>query len=267
LTVETNAQPEGRNQAGNATTGSPLLSLSAIELKIGNKAILNDISLDLFSGEFISLMGPNGSGKTSLLLTIMGLVEPTSGTKSGFGRDLANQKTSELVQDLGFIFQNPDHQIFTASIREEALFTLQNLGLLSPGKEAEAMAWLTRLGLANELDRHPQSLSYGEKRRLNLIGAILHGPQLLLIDEMLIGQDLENANIWMQLLKEYCDQGNTVLLVNHHPDLTSRYCDRVLFMDNAKIQVDAPTSHAFMEITTLGHSAFTPRVFAGGPLA
>ena len=267
LTAEINTQPERENRTGTKMTESPFLSLSAIELKVANKAILDDISLDLFSGEFIGLMGPNGSGKTSLLLTIMGLVEPTAGSKSGFGRDLAKQKTSDLVRDLGFIFQNPDHQIFTASIREEALFTLQNLGLLSSEKEAEAMAWLKRLGLANEPDRHPQSLSYGEKRRLNLVSAILHDPKLLLIDEMLIGQDLENANIWMQLLKEYCGLGNTVLLVNHHPDLTSRYCDRVLFMDHAKIQVDAPTDQAFAEITALGHSAFTPRVFAGGPVA
>ena len=267
LKTEMSTQPEENSESQIETAGAPLLSLSDIEFKIHAKTILNEINLDLCPGEFIALMGPNGSGKTSLLLAIMGLIEPAGGTKFGFGHDLSSQKTSGLVRKMGFIFQNPDHQIFTASIREEALFTLQNLGLLSRNKEAEAMAWLTRLGLADELDRHPQSLSYGEKRRLNLISAVLHEPKLLLIDEMLIGQDLENANIWMQLLKEYCQQGNTVLLVNHHPDLASRFCDRVIFMDNAKIQVDAPTGAAFAEIAALGYSAFTPRIFTGGPIA
>ena len=197
----------------------------------------------------------------------MGLVEPTGGSKFGFGQDLSKRKISDLVRQMGFIFQNPDHQLFTASIREEALFTLENLGLLTPKKEAEAMAWLCKMGLAGELDRHPQSLSYGEKRRLNLVSLILHDPKILLIDEMLIGQDLENARLWMRQLKAFCEQGNTVLLVNHHPGLTNRYCDRVIFMDQGEIQVDAPTITAFEEIANRGYEAFIPHAVAGGQIA
>ena len=246
---------------------APILSLSEVTLERNQQPILQDINLDLYPGEFIGLLGPNGSGKSSLLLTLMGLLEPASGSKSGFGRDLANAKVSDLVQDMGFIFQNPDHQLFTASLREEALFTLVNLGLLSPNKEAEAMAWLENMHLAADLERHPQSLSYGEKRRLNLVSAVLHDPQLLLIDEMLIGQDLENAMTWMGLLRSYCLRGSTVLLVNHHPELTSRYCDRVLFMDEGRIWVDAPPDEAFARIAALGYEAFTPQGYAGGQLA
>jgi energy-coupling factor transport system ATP-binding protein len=198
---------------------------------------------------------------------MMGLLPPTEGSKYGFGRDLSNAKVSDLVQEMGFIFQNPDHQLFTVSIREEALFTLANLGLLTERKEAEAMTWLERLGLSEDLDRHPQTLSYGEKRRLNLVGTILHDPKILLIDEMLIGQDLENAVTWLGLLRGYCLRGNTVLLVNHHPDLTSRYCDRVLFMDGGQIKVDRRTDEAFAEITNLGFNTFTPQIQAGGQLA
>ena len=250
-----------------AAAKTALVSLSDINLTIGDKAILDKVTLDLYPGEFIGLMGPNGSGKTSLLLTLMGLVQPTTGSASAFGRDLTEQKTSDLVPNIGFIFQNPDHQLFTASLWEEALFTLANLGLSTPKKEAEAMTWLKRLGLANELDRHPQTLSYGEKRRLNLISSILHDPKLLLIDEMLIGQDMENATIWMRLLKEYCERGNTVLLVNHHPELTNRYCDRVIFMDRGNIAIDAPTDTAFTQIATQGFATFTPKALAGGQIA
>ncbi len=246
---------------------APILSLSEVTFERNQQAILKNINLDLYPGEFIGLLGPNGSGKSSLLLTLMGLLEPASGSKSGFGRNLSKAKVSDLVQDMGFIFQNPDHQLFTASLREEAFFTLVNLGLLSPTKEAEAMAWLETMHLAADLERHPQSLSYGEKRRLNLVSAILHDPKILLIDEMLIGQDLENAMTWMGLLRGYCLRGSTVLLVNHHPELTSCYCDRVLFMDEGRIRVDAPPKEAFGQIAGLGYPAFTPQGYAGGQLA
>jgi energy-coupling factor transport system ATP-binding protein len=249
------------------TKPEPVLSLSGLGLTLNQTRIFEDIDLDLYPGQFVGLLGPNGSGKTSLLRSMMGLLPPTEGSKYGFGRDLSTAKVSDLVQEMGFIFQNPDHQLFTVSIREEALFTLANLGLLTERKEAEAMTWLERLGLSEDLDRHPQTLSYGEKRRLNLVGTILHDPKILLIDEMLIGQDLENAVTWLGLLRGYCLRGNTVLLVNHHPDLTSRYCDRVLFMDGGQIKVDRRTDEAFAEITNLGFNTFTPQIQAGGQLA
>jgi ABC-type hemin transport system ATPase subunit len=78
---------------------------------------------------------------------------------------------------------------------------------------------------------------------------------------------LENAVTWLGLLRGYCLRGNSVLLVNHHPDLTRRYCDRVLFMDEGQIKVDRPTDEAFAEITNLGFNAFTPKARAGGQLA
>ena len=267
MTTETDYEQLENSGSKSMAAQEPLLSLKDINLAIRNKTILKGINLDLYPGEFIGLMGPNGSGKTSLLLTIMGLVEPTGGSKFGFGQDLSKRKISDLVRQMGFIFQNPDHQLFTASIREEALFTLKNFGLLTPKKEAEAMAWLCKMGLAGELDRHPQSLSYGEKRRLNLVSLILHDPKILLIDEMLIGQDLENARLWMRQLKAFCEHGNTVLLVNHHPGLTNRYCDRVIFMDQGEIQVNAPTITAFEEIANRGYEAFIPRAVAGGQIA
>ena len=242
-----------------ADKACPLYRLENVSLKAGQKTILEDTTLDLYAGEFISLMGPNGSGKTSLLQLMMKLLPVNSGQIFAFGQDLANTRTSTLVEKVGFLFQNPDHQLFTQSVWEEATLTLENLHQLTPEKIEEAESWLSRLELSDRLQTHPNRLSYGEKRRLNLVSALLHGPALLILDEFLIGQDSVNAHQWMHFLSDFTNLGNTVLLVNHHPELSQIYCDRILFLNEGKLQIDSPAVEAFAKIADLGFSAFLPQ--------
>jgi energy-coupling factor transport system ATP-binding protein len=254
--VKTDAEP--RPQIKTFKHDQPLLEVSKIHISINGRKILHDISLDVNPGEFIAIMGPNGSGKSTLLLTIMGFHTPGCGRLTGLGKDLTQAKTSELVTEIGYIFQNPDHQLFTQSVWQEATLTLQNLGLMTDENISKAKLLLEESGLAGRIDTHPQRLSYGEKRRLNLAAVILHSPKLLLIDEILIGQDMLNAHKWMNILKTYTAAGHAVLLVNHHAALTQTYCDRVIFLDAGKKVLDAPVSTAFTELELLGFQAFLP---------
>jgi energy-coupling factor transport system ATP-binding protein len=246
------------SQIKNFTVDQPLLEVSKIHVRINGKEILHDINLDVNPGEFIAIMGPNGSGKSTLLQTIMGFHTPERGRLTGLGQDLTQAKTSELVTDIGFIFQNPDHQLFTQSVWHEATLTLQNLELMTDENISNTKLFLEESGLAGRIDTHPQRLSYGEKRRLNLVAVILHNPKLLLLDEILIGQDMLNAHKWMNLLKTYTADGHAVLLVNHHAALTQTYCDRVIFLDAGKKVLDAPVSTAFTELELSGFQAFLP---------
>ncbi len=241
-------------------TDLDVIEISNMNVEFAGKQILNNIDLILNPGEFVALMGPNGSGKSTLLETIMGFHPIRSGTLKILNNLRTKNKTSALVSDIGYIFQNPDHQLFTQSIWFEATFTSSNLGILDEKREAMAAQWLELMGLGDRLHHHPQRLSYGEKRRLNLIAAMLHSPQLLLVDELLIGQDLENAQKWMLLLKDYTKFGNTVLLVNHHPDLTLSYCDRILFLDQGNIILDKLISKAFENLAALGYDTFLPSI-------
>lgn len=236
----------------------PILALTDIHLTLDGNPILKDIDLNLFPGEFISLMGLNGSGKTTLLQTIMGFYPNATGKRWAFGQDLTRAKTSALVPHIGYLFQNPDHQLFTTSVWDEVVLTCANLGMLDESMKTQATKGLEALGLVARAADHPQRLSYGEKRRLNLLSAMLHEPQLLLIDELLIGQDLVNANQWMAVLSEYTLKGNTVLLINHHADLTQTYCTRVVFLDQGQVIVDSPTAVAFAQLADLGFGAFLP---------
>ncbi len=239
-------------------TRQPIVQLSKVNVNRGGKHILHDIDLNLITGEFVALMGANGSGKTTLLETIMGFHKSASGSAYAFEKEISDTPITALVNHIGFIFQNPDHQLFTQSVWEEAVLTLKNLKRYTEEKAIFARDLLTQMGLLEKIDAHPQRLSYGEKRRLNLIAALLHDPQLLLIDELLIGQDMKNAHTWMMLLKEYTQIGNTVLLINHHAALTQTYCDRVIFLEDGKVIVDQPTSQAFVSLSNQGYAPFLP---------
>ena len=237
---------------------NPVLTVEDLHVSLSGKQILRNLSFAIYPGEFVAVMGPNGSGKSTLLQTLMGFHKINTGSIDRFGKASTNLKTTELVPDIGFIFQNPDHQLFTQSIWDEATLTINNLGLMSPAYHKKTMLLISEMGLEHRIEDHPQRLSYGEKRRLNLIAAILHHPRLLLIDEMLIGQDRLNADNAIKRLRFLADNGSAVLLVNHHADLTNTYCDRILFMDSGTIIIDHSVTDAFAKIAEHGFSSFLP---------
>jgi len=243
----------------NPVSHEEIIQIKNLSINLNEKPILQDFTLDLKRGQLIALMGPNGSGKSTFLQSIMGFFKPVSGSVIGFGCNLLREKTSSLVKNIGFIFQNPDHQLFTDSVFDEATLTIRNLDLVTPEAIHQTHLWLQQMHLGGRSGDHPQRLSFGEKRRLNLLAIILHQPELLLIDEFLIGQDRGNATHWMRFFRDYADQGNCVLLVNHHMELTKLFCDRIIFLDDGHIITDQPTDEAIASIENMGYQAFLPK--------
>lgn len=218
--------------------------------------VLHDLSFRVKAGEFISIMGDNGSGKTTLLHCLLGLHQPGAGRVEVMGGDTRKTPVSLLAQSVGFIFQNPDHQLFTDSVWEEAIFAPRNFGKLDKTTEDRVDELLNRCGLSDRRLDHPYRLSYGQKRRLNLISVLSYMPQLLLLDEVLIGQDPENAAFILDLLMEHVAGGGCVILVNHAPRITIRYTSRILFLSEGRLMVDAPTRQAFEQLKSLGRQAY-----------
>jgi len=236
----------------------PVIQMRNVAIEIQGHEILHNIDLSIHSGEFVALMGTNGSGKSTLLRTIMGFHELADGTCDLFGKSSEGIKTSDLVPNLGFVFQNPDHQLFTQSVWDEIILAVKNIGRMNEAIEQKAKQWLNHIGLENRLADHPQKLSYGEKRRLNLAAVLLHAPKLLLVDELLIGQDPTNANLLMRFLKAVVKMGYSVLLVIHQPRLTVDYCNRVIFLEEGNILIDEGVCSAFDSLLELGYHAFLP---------
>jgi energy-coupling factor transport system ATP-binding protein len=176
-----------------------------------------------------------------------------------FDENFPSNKISSLVRDVGYIFQNPDHQLFMQSVWDEAILTSKNLGIFTGDQKIRANEFFECLSLGEKRNDHPQRLSYGEKRRLNLLAVLLHQPRLLLIDEFLIGQDMANAHAWMRFFRDYTRQGNTILLVNHHTELTRQYCDRMIFLSEGKILINQPVKTAFDQLSVLNFSSYLPQ--------
>jgi energy-coupling factor transporter ATP-binding protein EcfA2 len=237
---------------------TPLICIENLHAGFNSQPVLRDISLEVRSGEFVSVMGDNGSGKTTFLHCLLGLHKPSQGRVEVMGHDTRRTPVSELARQVGFVFQNPDHQLFADSVWEEATLAARNFGALDETIEAHAGGLLTRCGLGGRLDDHPYRLSYGQKRRLNLISVLGYAPRLLLVDEILIGQDPDNAVFLLDLLQQQVEEGGAVILVNHAPHITRRYASRILFFADGQLAVDAPTSQAFEQLQAMGWVAYVP---------
>jgi energy-coupling factor transporter ATP-binding protein EcfA2 len=236
----------------------PVVAVEGLHLGYNGNPVLRDVSLEILPGEFVAVMGDNGSGKTTFLQSLLGLIRPTQGQVNVLGKNTRQGSVSDLARQVGFVFQNPDHQLFAENVWKEATFALHNFGALDGAARLRTERLLTRCGLDDRRQDHPYRLSYGEKRRLNLVSILAHVPRLILLDEVLIGQDARNATFLLELLREEVAQGNTVVMANHNPQVASRYASRLIFFNGGSVIVDAPIHEAFQQLGSLGYRAYLP---------
>jgi energy-coupling factor transport system ATP-binding protein len=224
----------------------------------GGSPVLHGVSLEVYPGEFVAVMGDNGSGKTTWLQSLLGLLKPDAGSVRVLERDTRHTPVSELARRVAYVFQNPDHQLFADSVWSEATYAPRNFEALDERTAEQVGRLLERCGLGERREDHPYRLSYGEKRRLNLVSVLGYNPQLILLDEMLIGQDPANAAFLLDLLVERVEEQGTVIMVNHSPEVTRRYASWLVYLQAGGVLVDAPTKEGFRQLAALGREAYLP---------
>jgi energy-coupling factor transport system ATP-binding protein len=165
--------------------------------------------LQLAEGETVLLKGDNGCGKTTLLKLLSGLLKPTTGRLEILGREMNKLSVVQIAAFVGFVLQNPNHQLFADSVRSEVL----QRGV-SPDR---ADALLAQLSLQQFSEQHPQSLSQGQKRRLALAAVLARQPQICLLDEITVGQDPHSLGLMLQVLQQFTHQGGALILTSHDP--------------------------------------------------
>ena len=252
-------QPLPATSSGSA---QPLVHAEELALGYGGLPVVTGVSLDVRPGEFVVVMGDNGSGKTTFLHSLIGLLKPSHGRLEVLGQDTQRVSVSRLARRVGLLFQNPDHQLFCETVWQEAVFALQNWNLLDAPARERAESLLLRCGLGERLADHPYRLSHGEKRRLTLIAVLTYEPQLILLDEVLIGQDAANAGFLLGLLCERQSRGAAIVMVCHDPEVTRRYATRLVFFEAGRIAVDAPVDAGLERLAALGYDTYRP---TGGP--
>lgn len=222
-----------------------------VEEKSLAQPALQNLTLSFRPGEMVALMGANGSGKSTLLLQIMGLLTPDSGTVHLRNQNIHEQPVSQLARDVGFIFQNPLHQLFASTVKEEVLLASKHLGVPEPQAASKrAKELLETFGLLDYEDQSPYTLSLGEQRRLTIASIMLHSPQVLLLDEPFIGQDYRNVHRLMTVLQQEALQGTTILMATHDPAIAETYSQRLLFLFDGQLLIDAPIKQG-LEYTAL----------------
>lgn len=219
---------------------------------------LRGIDLFIDAGEFVAIMGQNGSGKTTFVKHLNGLLKPSKGKVYIRGQDSSKKRVSELARDVGYVFQNPDHQIFCETVEAEVSFGPNNLGLEEAQVVQRVQEALAAVNLLEYLEASPKQLSKGQRQRLAVASVLSMNPGILIVDEPTTGQDYRDSIEMLDLVKRLNDNGCTILFITHDMQLIARYARDVVVFHDGKILLHKSTREAFAETETLKQTFLSP---------
>ena len=219
----------------------------------GNKKLkttaVDDISVSIDDGQFIGLIGHTGSGKTTFLQLLAGLIKPESGTVFIDGEDIfaKNFNLHSIRGKVGIVFQYPEHQLFEETVFTDVCFGPKNLGLSQEEIESRAIEALKLVGMEESVyAQSPFELSGGQKRRVAIAGVLSMKPKFLILDEPTAGLDPAGRKDILGLVSDLCkSQKMTIILVSHSMDDVAEYADRILVINDGKLAIDATPREVF----------------------
>ena len=220
---------------------TPIIEIRDVHYSYKNQtAALRGVSLTIHAGELVAILGRNGSGKTTLARHVIGLLQPHSGKVIVAGRDVASTPTHELTQEIGFCFQNPNHQLVAFNVRDEMTFGLKAHNIDPSEFDQRVQRALELVNLLDVAEAEIFDLGKGQKQRLALASVLTLEPKILIIDEPTTGQDPEMTREIFDILKHLNELGTTVLMITHRVDYAAAYASRAVVMNKGQIVFDGP---------------------------
>jgi energy-coupling factor transport system ATP-binding protein len=242
-TLKTRVEKERTNSKGKA-----LIELKHVTYGYQKDVdALNDIRLTIHEGEFVALMGRNGSGKTTLVSHLIALVVPTSGNVTVAGMDTQVTPTHILAKEVGFCFQNPNHQIVSFNVRDEMTFGLKAHNIDPAEFESRIGEALEIVKMTDYKDADIFDLGKGQKQRIALASVLTLKPRILVIDEPTTGQDPEMSFEIFEIIKQLNKNGTTVLMITHRVDQAAIYARRAIVLNHGRLAYDGPVNDLLLD--------------------
>lgn len=220
---------------------------------------LKGVDLVISKGELLAFIGQNGSGKTTLAKNIAGLLKPSSGRVLVEGVDTHQLPTSKLATKVGYIFQNPDHQLFNETVYKEIAYGPSNIGLGPAQIEDRVTEAMRIVGLDKSYrEEHPFFLPKGLRQRVSIASILALRPSAIIVDEPTTGQDFKQSREIMDFLKELNGLGHTIIIITHDMPIVARYAERTVCTMDGKILLDGSTRNVFKAVDLLASTYVRP---------
>ena len=221
---------------------------------------LKDINLEINREDFIALIGQNGSGKTTLSKCLNGLYKPTAGDIVVDGLNSKDSSIVQMVRRVGYVFQNPDHQLFNSNCWDEIAYGPRNIQLSADEVKERVDEAIQVVGLPKIYhDEHPFFLSKGLRQRVAIASILALRPHVIIVDEPTTGQDIKQSREIMDFLKDLNENhGHTIIIITHDMPIVGQYARRVVAMAQARIMADGPTRDVFTRAEMLEKTFLAP---------
>lgn len=242
--------------------GDVVLSVRGLEhvYPNGNK-VLKGMDLEIQAGEFIAILGQNGSGKTTLVKHFNGLLLPTEGKVEVKGKDTREHSIYEIGKDVGYVFQNPDHQIFSDTVFEEVAFSPKMRGCSKGEIEKRVKEALKAVDMEGYEEQDPFSLTKGERQRIAVASVLSAQPEIIILDEPTTGLDYKEQRRMMELVKKLNENGHTIIMITHTMWVVAEYAHKVAVIKDGTISMYGRTREVFKHEEQLAESFLkTPHI-------
>ncbi len=213
----------------------------------GKVVALDGVDLQVQHGEILGIIGQNGSGKTTLTKLFNGLLKPSSGSVVINGIDTKGHSVQEMAAHVGYVFQNPNHQLFARTVQAELEFGARNLGVPEDEIAERVEQAIEFFGLHEYIEEHPYRVSFPIRKLVGIASIVAMRPSIIIFDEPSTGQDHNTTQIINDLMRKLREQGTTVICVSHDMPLLADVVERVIVMKSAQVIADASPREVFAD--------------------